>query len=197
MRKDTRTVAREKTCVNFANRNIKDTEKSALVASRRTRALFSTLVVIVVSALFVYALLSSALETAKTARESHKELRQKTGIFVINKETFVVEVAKTEKERIQGLSDRSEMPHGGMFFIFDKNERHGIWMKDMQFPIDILWLGSDFAVVDFKENVLPNTYPEIFVPESPVRYVVEIPSGMLHRLGIQKGDPTLFTFSDK
>ena len=197
MRKDTRTVAREKTCVNFANRNIKDTEKSALVASRRTRALFSTFVIVAVSALFVYALLSSALETAKTTRESHKELRHKTGIFVINDETFVVEVAQTEKERIQGLSGRNEMPNDGMFFIFDKDGRHGIWMKDMQFPIDILWLGSDFAVVDFKENVLPNTYPEIFVPESPVRYVVEIPSGMLHRLGVQKGDPTLFTFSDK
>src|SRR3989338_3376126 len=197
MRKDTRTVAREKTCVNFANRNIKDTEKSALVASRRTRALFSTFVIVAVSALFVYALLSSALETAKTTRESHKELRHKTGIFVINDETFVVEVAQTEKERIQGLSGRNEMPNDGMFFIFDKDGRHGIWMKDMQFPIDILWLGSDFAVVDFKENVLPNTYPEIFVPESPVRYVVEIPSGMLHRLGVQKGDPTIFTFSDK
>ena len=159
MRKDTRTAVREKTCVNFANRNIKDTEKSALVASRRTRALFSTFVIVAVSALFVYALLSSALETAKTTRESHKELRHKTGIFVINDETFVVEVAQTEKERIQGLSGRNEMPNDGMFFIFDKDGRHGIWMKDMQFPIDILWLGSDFAVVDFKENVLPNTYP--------------------------------------
>ena len=197
MRKDTRTVAREKTCVNFANRNIKDTEKSALVASRRTRALFSTFVIVAVSALFVYALLSSALETAKTTRESHKELRHKTGIFVINDETFVVEVAQTEKERIQGLSGRNEMPNDGMFFIFDKDGRHGIWMKDMQFPIDILWLGSDFAVVDFKENVLPNTYPEIFVPESPVRYVVEIPSGMLHRLGVQKGDLAFFRFNSE
>ena len=116
------------------------------------------------------------------------------GIFVINDKTLRVEVAKTEKERIQGLSGKNIIPRDGMFFIFDTDARHGIWMKDMHFAIDILWLGEDFQVIDLRENIFPNTYPEIFVPESPARYVLEIPSGILHRFGVQKGDSAFFRF---
>lgn len=89
-----------------------------------------------------------------------------------------VEIASTEIAREQGLSDRTSLPLGqGMLFIFERPDYWGIWMKDMRFPIDILWLGQEGTVVGVEASVTPDTYPRIFYPTTPALYVVELPAG--------------------
>ena len=52
--------------------------------------------------------------------------------------TLSIEIADTADERIRGLSGRPSLPEGtGLLFIFDTQGLHGIWMKDMSFPIDM------------------------------------------------------------
>ena len=54
---------------------------------------------------------------------------------------FSLTVADTEASRIQGLSGTPSLsPNGGMLFDFEADGAHGIWMKDMKYPIDIVWL---------------------------------------------------------
>ncbi len=85
-----------------------------------------------------------------------------------------VTVADTLDERIQGLSGVASLSDlEGKLFIFDQNDYHGIWMKDMLFPIDIVWINDDLEVVHIESNVQPDTYPEIFAPDEPARFVFE------------------------
>lgn len=104
-------------------------------------------------------------------------------------EAFVLEVADTEALRTKGLSGHAALHEGeGMLFVFPEDSRYGFWMKDMGYPIDILWLDNDYHVVDVKKNATPTSYPEIFTPSSPARYVMEISAGFFDERHLKAGD---------
>jgi uncharacterized membrane protein (UPF0127 family) len=93
---------------------------------------------------------------------------------------FTVDVADTDTERKQGLSGRRFLgEREGMLFIFDKNDQHGIWMKDMNFPIDVLWISENFRIIDIERNLEPSSYPEVERSSRPARYVLELPAGSI------------------
>lgn len=99
-----------------------------------------------------------------------------------------VEIAQTNYERVRGLSGRASLPeYTGLLFIFPRSDFQSIWMKDMLFSIDIVWLDSTLTVVDIKENALPESYPEIFTSVLPAKYVLEISAGDAKKWGIEKG----------
>lgn len=102
---------------------------------------------------------------------------------------FRVEVVSTPAARQQGLSGRKEMPQDyGMLFIFPMPGAHGFWMKDMHVAIDIIWLSDTGSILDIEENVLPDTYPNVFYPPEPVRYVLETRAGEARRKGWSEGE---------
>ncbi len=77
-----------------------------------------------------------------------------------------------------------------MLFTPDREARHGIWMLNMKFPIDILWLDGSGKVVDIAQNAKP--CKSIFScptyrPKSDARYVLELPSGNAKRFGLREG----------
>jgi uncharacterized membrane protein (UPF0127 family) len=100
-----------------------------------------------------------------------------------------VEIADSLLERIQGLSGRQHLPeHTGMLFVFDEPGRHGIWMKDMHFAIDIIWIGENNRVVDRQIDARPESFPESFKPRSEALYVLEVNSGFVEEHEIEIGD---------
>lgn len=100
-----------------------------------------------------------------------------------------IELADTLEERIRGLSGRAELPPDrGMLFIYDQPDLYGIWMKDMNFPIDIIWFGPDKKIAGISENVKPESFPEIFKPPEPVNYILEVNAGFADNNGIKTGD---------
>jgi uncharacterized protein len=100
-----------------------------------------------------------------------------------------VEIADSESERTKGLSGRTEIGkhHSGMFFIFPKPDYIGIWMKEMKFPIDIVWIDADLTVIGIERNVATDTYPRVFRPEKPAQYVLETEVGYSDLVGIRVG----------
>lgn len=101
---------------------------------------------------------------------------------------LTVEVADTELARERGLSGRASLKEGtGLLFVFDKDGTWGIWMKDMNFPIDIVWLDASGVVVSVAAEVSPDTYPEVFYPSALARYVLEVPAGYAEKAGIAEG----------
>ena len=76
----------------------------------------------------------------------------------------------------------------GMLFVFSTSERWRIWMRDMLFGIDILWLGEDGTVLDMYEYVYPESYPFVFEPGEPARYILEVNAGFAGANGIRVGD---------
>ncbi|MBN9397721.1 hypothetical protein BGO18_03990 [Candidatus Saccharibacteria bacterium 47-87] len=102
---------------------------------------------------------------------------------------YVLLVASTEPQRIQGLSGVSKLdPNSGLFMDFKTDDTWGIWMKDMRIPLDIVWLDKDKKVVYIVQHAQPETpVKTIYRPLQPTRYVLELPAGSVKRSAIQTG----------
>lgn len=100
-----------------------------------------------------------------------------------------LEVVKTDRALSQGLSDRPHMPMGqGMLFDFGQEGYRCMWMKDMQFSLDMIWLNDTGEVVDVTTGVSPETYPEEkFCGQAPARYVIEVNAGVADSAGVSSG----------
>ncbi len=100
---------------------------------------------------------------------------------------FAVEIAATNEARVRGLSGSAPLAEGrGMLFIFDRAGYHSIWMKDMRFALDIIWISRTGSIVHIERNVHPNTYPKKFVSGKSAKYVLEISAGA--GKGVSVGD---------
>lgn len=114
--------------------------------------------------------------------------KQGERILTINGETFIVEIARTDEERNLGLSGRETLPEGrGLFFIFNIPGKYGFWMKDMNFPIDIIWIDESWRVIGVERDINPETFPKIFYPVRAIKYVLELPAGTAKEKGIDDG----------
>lgn len=112
-----------------------------------------------------------------------------------------VELATSSEDRVRGLSNRKSLPKNtGLLFVFDTEEKHGIWMKDMLFPIDIYWFDKDFKLVDTRLSVATSTYPDVFYPAESALYVLETEQGILPPMSLTSnltGELTLVQSYDK
>ncbi len=115
------------------------------------------------------------------------------GVMKIGEETLVVEVAGTHASRMKGLSGREDLKEDtGLLFAFEQSGYHEFWMKDMKFPIDIIWLDSNFRIVDIKKGAEPSSYPEVFRPKEEAQYAVETISGFADKHKVNIGDKAVF-----
>ena len=122
----------------------------------------------------------------------HNKNQQVT--VTIDNKVYTVDTANTPAEQEQGLSGRSPLQNGtGMLFIFDTPDNYGFWMKEMNFPLDIIWISADYHIVHIEKDLTPQTYPTVYYPNSPSQYVLEISAGQTDQNNIKVGD--LVTFS--
>lgn len=102
---------------------------------------------------------------------------------------FYVEVPRTREEKVKGLSGRKGLAAArGMLFVFDKPGVYDFWMKDMMFPIDIIWIGEDNRVAAVTKNAAPESYPRAFFPPVPILSAIEVKAGFIEAHKIQAGD---------
>ena len=108
-----------------------------------------------------------------------------------------VEVADTVEKRSLGLGKRSGLENGwGMLFVFEKRKQHGFWMKDMQFPLDIIWL-DNHRIVHILRNVQPaksGDFPPVMTPPVAGNFVLEIDAGRADELKLQVGQRLKYQF---
>ena len=117
----------------------------------------------------------------------------RTNKVTIGNTIFSVEVASTTIEQARGLSGRAGLKNNeGMLFLFNSAGVQNFWMKDMNFPIDIIWIGGG-KVLGFAENAAPQpgvpllslkVYPS---PDS-VDTVLEVNAETVANDGIKIGD---------
>ncbi len=106
----------------------------------------------------------------------------------VNGKTLSVAIADTPQLRQTGLSGVPYLQKDtGLFFVFPESGTYGMWMKDMHFSIDIVWLDSAFRVVDIHKGVSPETYPETFYTDTPARYALEAEAGFVEEFGVEEG----------
>ncbi|HEU5121885.1 MAG TPA: DUF192 domain-containing protein [Candidatus Saccharimonadales bacterium] len=107
---------------------------------------------------------------------------------------FLMQVAKTPGAREKGLSGTASLrDNEGMLFIYDHEDKWGIWMKDMNYPIDIVWLDKDKKVVYIVKNAPPESYPyESFTTKQDAKYILELPAGTVGKKAISIGKQAAF-----
>jgi len=81
---------------------------------------------------------------------------------------------------MKGLSGRNRLGRDGMLIVFPWEGKHSIWMPNMKFPIDIVFISSGKKVVDIKHNARPMSFNpktwKIFRPREGASYALELPA---------------------
>ena len=104
-------------------------------------------------------------------------------------------VANTEQKRVSGLSGFPALStKQGMLFVFPQVGTYRFWMKDMNFPIDIVWIDEMFQIIGRNDNISPQSFPKTFTPPGPVRYVIELPANSALRDGFLIGNKILLQY---
>ena len=108
--------------------------------------------------------------------------------------TFTAEIASTTLEQTRGLSYRASLgPNDGMLFIFPIGAVQAFWMKDMNFPLDMIWISGN-TIAGFTENIpAPASGTPIWslpVYSSPPNTdkVFEVNAGTVAKYHIKVGD---------
>jgi uncharacterized membrane protein (UPF0127 family) len=109
----------------------------------------------------------------------------------INGRSLQLIVAISDQEKAKGLSNRKEIPYDGMIFLFEKPKNLAFWMKDMHFPIDIIWINNN-KVIEVSENIKPepniNEYNlKKYSPSQRANIVLELSAGKAKQLNIRNG----------
>ena len=109
---------------------------------------------------------------------------------------LTVDLATDDATREQGLSARNNLSEDqGMLFIFDTPGHYAFWMKDMNFPIDMIWIDQNLKVVYIQKDAEPSSYPNLFTPKVNAKYVLEVFSGFSEKNNLKIGDSVQFLSS--
>lgn len=116
----------------------------------------------------------------------------KATIRLQNTDLYVL-VARTPDHWHRGLGRRESLaPYDGMIFLFPSSRSEGFVMRDMQFPLDIIWLDRG-VVVDIAPNVptqpgATESQLQVYYPRKPGNIVLELPAGWATAHGLKIGD---------
>ena len=109
----------------------------------------------------------------------------------VNDGQFQVKIAETESEKQVGLSETESLPENeGMLFLFDEPDYYSFWMRDMKFPIDIIFINGN-KVTTIISNALPPSQTDgsltTFQPKEKSDKVLEVNAGIAQKYNIQEG----------
>jgi len=148
---------------------------------------------IVILLFFVMAFAFSFGDAWKTLSDP----RDEAAVTLGNSELTVL-VSDTPQEREQGLSGRNSLePYDGMLFLFPEPGRYSFWMKNMRFPIDIVWI-RDSRIIGVTESIpppeagTPDSELEIYRSPDAIDSALEVFAGNARRLELSKGQSIEF-----
>jgi len=105
--------------------------------------------------------------------------------------TFKVETVVSPPALQRGLSGRPSLASGtGMLFIFQALSKQSMWMPDMRFPLDIVWLDENLSVVSITYGLQPCKTTADCPSSSSIysaKYAIEMPQGDAAKYGFRDG----------
>ena len=99
--------------------------------------------------------------------------------------SFLCEIANDTFSKKLGLIGRDQLGENqGMLFVYDSADMRLFHMRDMNFPIDIIFIDSNETVLNV---VKANISDEHIESNGLAQFVVEINYGLSHQIGIREG----------
>lgn len=151
------------------------------MASRRLSLLVAALLVAAIVLTLAYQLGALAYVTGTEDRAT-VTISDENGDALA---TVEAEVADTPPERYTGLSDHDSLgEHEGMLFVFESESTQSFVMRDMAFPIDMIFVGEDGRITTIHEA--PVEDDDSYRGEA--KWVLEVNYGYAAQHGIEEGD---------
>ncbi|MEI6479777.1 MAG: DUF192 domain-containing protein [bacterium] len=113
--------------------------------------------------------------------------------IIIGSAQIATEVMRTDKEMARGLGGRNQIGwQEGMLFAYKNAAYPSFWMKDMRFPIDIVWIREN-KVIGVTENIDPQigasqSALRLYEPTDFIDNVLELHAGAVRKFNIKQGD---------
>lgn len=157
--------------------------------------IFGLFLIIIILLVFGGSFSTIGFINQNSSSKSASGLTSKTTTKVQVKTLLIdAKVAGTLPLRKKGLSKVNSLPlDQGMLFLFDHNDKYAIWMKDMRFAIDIIWMDENKRIVQIAKDVPPESGKSdrqltIYKSGLDSRYVLEINAGLGSLHDVQVGD---------
>ena len=104
--------------------------------------------------------------------------------------TVDVRIANTTEKRYTGLSDTASLPDGeGMLFVHETEDQYTYVMREMDFPLDIVFVDGNGTITTIHHAPVPEEIPggDGRFPGRG-KYVLEVPRGYTNATGVAVGD---------
>lgn len=99
-----------------------------------------------------------------------------------------IEIADDEYQTQTGLMYRQSMLDSeAMLFIFEDEAPRAFYMKNTEFPLDIIFIAADNTVVSIQKNAKPLNKTSL-PSEGPAQYVLEVNAGLTDQWNLEQGD---------
>ena len=149
-----------------------------------SRRRWSAIVLLAVLVVAAGALVAGELRTADASPEATVTLIDEDGTVLGRVE---VRVADTFEERYTGLSDTESLgPDEGMLFVHGSEGERTYVMRDMAFPIDIVFIGADRRITTIHHAAVEE--PPLTHYRGEAKWVLEVPYRWTVDHGVAVGD---------
>lgn len=119
----------------------------------------------------------------------------------VNGIKLVADIAETNDQRAKGLSVKDTLNENeAMLFVFSTAREYPFWMKDMKFPIDIIWISENHEVVyveDSLEPCIPDSFCPTYKPDRNSLYVLETVAGFAQKYNVTENTYVDFQLDDE
>ena len=116
--------------------------------------------------------------------------------ITVNDQVLIADISATPEQMTRGLSVKDTLSENeAMLFVFDVEAEHRFWMKDMKFPIDIIWIHPNTTIVHIEKNLQPCISFLIcpsYSPNDLSQYVLEVNAYYTTKHNITVGDKVEF-----
>ncbi|KOX93380.1 hypothetical protein AMS69_05470 [Haloarcula rubripromontorii] len=106
--------------------------------------------------------------------------------------TVEIRIAQTFNQRYVGLSETESLgPNEGMLFVHDEAGQHTYVMRNMSFPLDIIFIDANGTITTIHHAPLPpegTSESDLTGYEGRGKYVLEVNRGWANRTGVEVGD---------
>ena len=145
------------------------------------------------SFLFLFLMLLSSVAYKEIEYVLAQEQKQnQTALVTVGGVNLITSLSMTADAQSKGLAIRDSLNENeGMLFIFETPQKYSFWMKDMKFPIDVIWINQDGKIVHIEKNLPPCVFllpcPS-YTPKDDSLYVLEVVSNFTNKFNINVGD---------